>query len=668
MNHYKHWKVEIDHKKIAWLGLDRANSAVNTINHQILDELNSLLQDIEERADLIGVVIHSLKKKGFIAGADVHLFSKFETSEPVLEFLRKGQVVFARLESLTIPTIALIDGFCLGGGLELALACRYRIATDSIDTKLGLPEILLGFHPGWGGTVRLPRLIGGLNALGQMILLGKSVSGSRAKQLGIVDDVVPYRQLKRAAYAYMQQPPKPHAPSWMEAMTNRAGMRTLLAAFMRYKTSKFVNKNHYPAPFATIDLWEREGAVGERSYLQEIDSVEHLMTQNDTAKNLIRAFLLRDRMKGFAKNSSFKAQKVHVIGAGTMGGDIAAWCALCGLTVTIQDKSIEQIAPMMVRATLLYKKVLKKPYLVQAALDRLIPDVSGEGIRRADVVIEAVFENLNVKRAIFKRIEAEARPDALIATNTSSIPLEEIAEALTQPERLVGIHFFNPVSKMELVEVVHSSKTASTVYDAACAFVGQIRKLPLPVKSSPGFLINRVLMPYLMSAVALLEEGHKPEQVDLAAKAFGMMMGPVELADTVGLDVCLAVAENLISHFGGTVPQLLRDKVKKGNLGRKSGHGFYLYKKGKAVKKHIDASEKNDVLIDRLMGPLVKEANLCLKEKVVQDADLLDGGMIFATGFAPFRGGPIHWSTQGKHGCDETPQQRAHEESEEVSI
>lgn len=645
MNHYKHWNVSIDAQKIAWFGLDRAHAQVNTINDEILDELNSLLQDVEDREDLVGLVLYSLKPKGFIAGADIHLFSKFTSIEPMLDFLRKGQVVFSRLESLTIPTIALIDGFCLGGGLELALACKYRIATDSVDTKIGLPEILLGFHPGWGGTVRLPRLIGGFKALSQMILTGKSLSASAAKKLGVVDEVVPLRQLKRAACQYIQSPPAAHQPSWFESLIRQTGIRAPLAALLRYQVAKKVNKNHYPAPYAVIDLWEKEGAMGERAYAQEIKSVEQLISKGDTAKNLIRAFLLRDRMKGFAKHSTFKASRVHVIGAGTMGGDIAAWCALCGLKVTIQDQSIDKLGPMFARAGALFKKVLKNPRAVQAALDRLVPDVVGEGIRLADVIIEAAFENLAVKQEIFKRVESEARPEAIIATNTSSIPLEEIAQVMSNPSRLVGIHYFNPVAKMELVEIVHGSATSEEVYQAACAFVGQIKKLPLLVKSTPGFLINRVLMPYLMAAVSLLEEGYTASQIDAAAKQFGMMMGPVELADTVGLDVCLAVAENLISYFGGSVPSMLRDKVKSGQLGRKTGEGFYVYKKGQLVKKPLEgALPDTDLLVTRLMTPLVKEANDCLKEGVVADADLLDAGMIFATGFAPFRGGPMTWS------------------------
>lgn len=657
MSHYKHWKSIEDAQQIVWLGLDRAGEAVNTMNDEVLDELNSILQDLEERT-IKGLVIYSAKEKGFIAGADIHVFSQFNTSEAALSFLRKGQVVYSRLEALTIPTVAMIDGFCMGGGCELALACKYRVASNAADTRIGLPEILLGILPGWGGTVRLPRLIGGFSALSQMILTGKALSAEHAKRLGVIDEAVPRRQLKRAAQYFVTHPPAPHKPTFLQALTGKSFVRVMLASLMRYQVGKRLSKAHYPAPFAMIDLWEKEGGIGERAYAKEIETVEGLITQGDTSANLIRAFLLRERMKGFAKASRSKATSVHVIGAGVMGGDIAIWCALSGLRVTLQDKGIEQIAPVMLRAASLYKKILKKPYLIQAALDRLIPDVQGDGIRRADVIIEAVFENLNVKRAIFKRLEAEAKPDALLATNTSSIPLEEIAEVLSAPERLVGIHFFNPVAKMELVEVVCGTLTSDEIRDRACAFVNQIRRLPLPVKSSPGFLINRVLMPYLMAAMTLLEEGFSKEKIDGAAKAFGMMMGPIELADTVGLDVCLAVAENLSSYFGGVVPQTLRDMVKKGILGRKSGKGFYAYKRGKPIKKSDESDEKQQAtLIHRLMDPLVQEAKRCLAEGVVQDADLLDAGMIFATGFAPFRGGPMRYDASTKN--ESTPVESA---------
>ncbi|MFC3909295.1 3-hydroxyacyl-CoA dehydrogenase NAD-binding domain-containing protein [Legionella dresdenensis] len=646
MSTYKHWNIQTDEQQIIWLAIDRQDMEVNAINADVLDELNSLLQDIAKQTNVKGLVIYSAKKKGFIAGADIKTFTQFSTPDQAVEFLRKGQTVFSRLEALTIPTVAMIDGFCMGGGLELALACDYRVASDSKDTRIGLPEILLGIHPGWGGTVRLPRLIGGFNALSQVILTGAALAAKKAKALGVVDDVVPVRQLKRAATWFVLNKPAKHKPGMIQSLTNLGFVRKMLASLMRSNVAKRVRKEHYPAPYAVIDLWEKEGGVGERAYLKEADSVEQLITQGDTAKNLIRAFLLREQMKDFAKASDFRAQHVHVIGAGVMGGDIAAWCALRGLRVTLQDKSYAQIAPAIGRAYTLFKKKLKEPRLIQAAMDRLIPDPDGHGIARADVIIEAVFENLEVKQSIMKQVEQKARKDAIIATNTSSIPLDEISAVMEEPGRLVGIHYFNPVAKMELVEVVSSAKTSKEVGDRSCAFVNQIGRLPLPVKSSPGFLVNRVLMPYLMECVQLLEEGYSGEEIDEAAKKFGMFMGPVELADTVGMDVCLAVAENLTKHYGGTIPQRLRDMVKAGKLGRKTGEGFYKYKNGKPVKKKEKIEKPGKDIANRLILRMVNEAAACLREGVVADSDLLDGAMIFATGFAPFRGGPMNYARQ----------------------
>lgn len=651
MNNYKHWDIHLDNDKIIWLGIDRADAAVNTINNDVLEELNNILQDILKRDEIKGLVIHSLKKKGFIAGADVKTFTELSDPNKLVNFLRSGQAVFARLESFTIPTVAMIDGFCMGGGLELALACKYRIATPAKDTRLGLPEVLLGIHPGWGGTVRLPKLIGGFNALSKVMLTGSALPAKVAKNLGIVDDVVPLRQLKRAAVYFINTKPSQHKPSLIQAASNNRWIRGILSNLLRSQVSKRVLKAHYPAPFAIIDLWEKESGFNERAYLKEIDSIERLVTTNETSSNLIRAFLLRERMKGFAKHSDFKAEQVHVIGAGIMGGDIAAWCASRGIKVTLQDQDYSRIAPAIARAYTLFNKILREPRLIQAAMDNLIPDPQGHGITRADVIIEAVFEELTVKQTIIKAVETGAKPTAIIATNTSSIPLDEISQSMKKPQRLVGIHFFNPVSRMELVEVVSSAQTSEESANAACAFVNQIGRLPLPVKSSPGFLVNRVLMPYLLECVQLLEDGYSAEEIDDAARTFGMMMGPVELADTVGMDVCLAVAKNLTSHFGGTVPQKLIDLVSVGKLGKKTGEGFYRYKDGKPIKQEKAKSEatsshKQVEIANRLILRMVNESAACLREGVVADADLLDAGMIFGTGFAPFRGGPMHYAKQ----------------------
>lgn len=646
MSHYKHWDMYKDSDNIIWLGIDRFDSSVNSISDDVLDELNIILQEIAKDSVAKGLVIYSKKNKGFIAGADVIAFSKFKSSKEAGELLRKGQIVFARLEELKIPTVAMIHGFCMGGGLELALACDYRITSSDDDTKLGLPEILLGIHPGWGGTVRLPKLIGGFDALTKVILTGAPIRAAKAKKLGFVDDVVPYRQLKRAAKYYIEHTPEKHKPTFLQNITNQSWTRSLISKVIRKQVQKKVRQAHYPAPFAVIDLWEKEGNFTKKHYLKEADSVENLVAKNDTSKNLIRLFLLRERLKSFAKDSDFKAKHVHVIGAGTMGGDIAAWCALKGMRVTLQDQSYERIAPAIGRAFKLYKKKLKKPRPVQAALDRLIPDPNGNGIKTADVIIEAVFENLEVKHQIMQNVENIAKPTAIIATNTSSIPLDDISSVMKEPQRLVGIHFFNPVAKMELVEIVSSNKTSKEVAQNAAVFTGQISRLPLPVKSSPGFLVNRVLMPYLIECMKLLSEGYRPENIDAAAKAFGMVMGPVELADTVGLDVCLAVADNLSQYFKIPVPEKLREMVKAGKLGRKSAEGFYQYKNGKPQKQKVTSNPQKQEIADRLISRMIEEAKACLVEQVVADADLLDAAMVFGTGFAPFRGGPMNYAKQ----------------------
>jgi len=414
---------------------------------------------------------------------------------------------------------------------------------------------------------------------------------------------------------------------------------------MRKQLNAKANPKHYPAPFDALDNWEHVGVEGQEAYDREAKSCAKLFF-SDTCQNLVRVFFLQEKLKGLAKDIHYKPRHVHVIGAGTMGGDIAAWCALQGFTVTLQDVEPRFIAPAIKRAYNLYKDKLKERNLVQQAMDRLIPDVQGLGIARADIIIEAVVENLDVKQKIFKMVEEKAKPTAIMATNTSSIPLDEINTVLQHPERLVGIHFFNPVAKMLLVEVVQGNKTSQDIMDKSISFVRQIDRLPLPVKSSPGFLVNRILMPYMLESIELLNEGVPMTAIDKAMTDFGMPMGPITLADTVGLDVCLSVAKYLGQYFHTPVPQRLVDLVEKGKLGRKTGQGFYQYdKRGKQIKPHEETYDKPlEPIADRLVLRMLNEAFACLREGVVANGDLLDAGMIFGTGFAPFRGGPIHYA------------------------
>lgn len=649
MQPYKHWRLESDNQ-VLWLLFDKADASVNTVDRAVMEELSAILDTLNNDTTHKGVILASGKKTGFIAGADISQFTRFKDIDEAISVLTLGQDILNKLENLKLPTVAMIDGFCLGGGLEIALACRYRVVEESGKTRLGLPEVKLGIHPGWGGTVRLPRLIGGPQAL-NLILSGHTVSGKAAAKLGFVDVAVPKRQLVRAAKYYALKHPAPHKPTTLQALTNTKLARQTISHFIRKKLQAKVNPLHYPAPYHVLDNWEHVGVDTNEAYVREAKSCGKLFF-TDTCQNLVRVFFLQDRLKALGKEVNFKPKHVHVIGAGTMGGDIAAWCALQGYTITLQDLEPRFISPAIKRAYNLFKEKLKEPHLIQAAMDNLIPDVEGNGISRADVIIEAVIEDLAIKQATFKMIEAKAKPQAILATNTSSIPLDEINAVLMQPERLVGIHYFNPVSKMQLVEVVKGNVTSQEVVDKAMAFVRKIDRLPLPVKSSPGFLVNRILMPYLLEAMELLNEGVPMTAIDKAMKNFGMPMGPITLADAVGLDVCLSVAKYLGKYFNTPVPQRLIDLVNERKLGRKTGEGFYKYdKRGKQIKpEHVPYDKPLDEISNRLVLTMLNESFACLREGVVADADLLDAGMIFGTGFAPFRGGPIHYAkSQGIH-------------------
>src|SRR5574343_1521841 len=411
-------------------------------------------------------------------------------------------------------------------------------------------------------------------------------------------------------------------------------LKSVVANGARKQVAKKARQQHYPAPYAIIDLWQKH----DGNALAAPEVVDRIIS-SPTARNLVRVFGLQERLKGFGKDADFKARRVHVIGAGVMGGDIAAWCALRGMTVTLQDQSVERIAPAMQRAHKLYTRKLRDPLKARAAFDRLIPDVKGDGVAHADVIIEAIFENVEAKHALFKSLEPRMKPGAILATNTSSLKIEDLRTVLQRPERLVGIHFFNPVAMMPLVEVIVADGADPAAVQAACAFVRQIDKLPLPVKSAPGFLVNAVLAPYMLEAMRTVDSGIRPETVDEAMLAFGMPMGPIELVDTVGLDIALAAGKQLAA--GEDAPHCLLRAVENGHLGKKSGRGFYDWSSGRAAKAAPGKVPAG--LAERLIEPLIARSERLVAEGIVADADLADAGVIFGTGFAPFTGGPIHY-------------------------
>ncbi len=635
------WQKQIDEDGIVWLVLDRHDSDTNTLTTSVLEQLEALIDETEQESPR-ALVIRSGKSRGFIAGADINEFLQVTSTQEALIMIKRGQKLFSRIAALRCPTVAMIEGFCMGGGTELALACDYRVALDDKSTKIGLPEVKLGIHPAYGGLVRSTEIINPLKSL-ELMLTGRSLSARAARAIGLVDLVQPARQIERAVRQTALQPPKKQRMPLFGRLLSLPGIRSLLAEYMKKQVAKKAPRQHYPAPYALLDVWARYHGNSKRMMEEEANSVARLI-QGDKVRNLIRVFFLQMRLKGLGDKKSFQPRHVHVIGAGTMGGDIAAWCALRGFTVTLQDREAKYLGNAFKRAHGLFQKRLRVTAERNAAIDRLIPDVGGDGVAKADVIIEAIFENIDAKHAIYRDVEARMRPDAVLATNTSSIPLETLATVLKNPERLVGVHFFNPVAMMPLVEIVASETTSEQSLQQAIAFTQHIGKLPLPVKSSPGFLVNRILMPYLTEAFMLYDEGVAPEAIDKAATDFGMPMGPVELADTVGLDICQSVAENLSAAYDFEVPAGLSRFVDDGHLGKKSGRGFYTYKNGKPVQdKDADLGDQKAIQ-NRLVYRLLNEAAACLQEGIVADRDLLDAGIIFGTGFAPFRGGPTNYS------------------------
>jgi 3-hydroxyacyl-CoA dehydrogenase/enoyl-CoA hydratase/3-hydroxybutyryl-CoA epimerase len=628
----KHWRLHYD-DGVAWATLDRQGEAANALSAEVLAELAEMLDGFD-REPPKGLVFRSGKEAGFIAGADIEEFAHLDSAEKGRALIARGWDLFNRLAAVPYPTLALVRGHCLGGGLELALACRTLLVVDEPGTKLGLPEVMLGIFPGWGGMLRLPQRIGPAAAL-DLMLTGRTLDAKRAQRMGLADDCVPPRVMAAAAQQLVLSN-RPRRPLPLLQRLLAGPLKAIVAHGARKQVAQKARPEHYPAPWAIIDIWQKH----DGNALAAPELIDRIVG-SPTAKNLVRVFFLQERLKGFGKKSAFAARRVHVIGAGVMGGDIAAWCALRGLTVTLQDQDLGCIAPALARANALFEKRLREPLKVRDARDRLIPDPQGDGVAHADVVIEAIFENLEAKHALLKTLEPKMKAGAVLATNTSSLRLEDLRTVLARPGRLVGIHFFNPVAQMPLVEVVEAEGADPAAVQAACAFVRQIDKLPLPVKSAPGFLVNAVLAPYLLAAMRAVDAGTAPAAVDVALLAFGMPMGPLELADTVGLDIALAAGKQLAG--GVEPPRCLIEHVERQEFGKKSGQGFYRWENGKAVKVGPGGTA-DAALAERLVNEIVVATRRLVDQGIVADADLADAGVIFGTGFAPFTGGPLRYA------------------------
>jgi 3-hydroxyacyl-CoA dehydrogenase/enoyl-CoA hydratase/3-hydroxybutyryl-CoA epimerase len=638
-----HWRLESDADGIGWLCFDRRDAGANTLSGETMAELGTCLDTLEQSA-LKGLVIHSGKARGFIAGADINEFPALDSEARAYAVTRQGQQILARLEALPFPSVAVLNGFALGGGLELALACTRRLAIEGNEPVFGLPEVQLGLHPGFGGTVRLTRLVGVRQAM-DLMLTGRSIRPAQAKKQGLVDAIVGENNWRHVAVLLLTDGGRSGAAPWLDRILAMPLFRPKLARTLRHKVRTRAPEDHYPAPHALITLWEKHGGKATvAAYDAEAESFARLV-MTPTSRNLVRVFFLRERLKKLAVDST-PAKRVHVIGAGVMGGDIAAWCALRGLEVSLQDRELKLIEPALERARKLFERKLRQPDAVSAATARLKADPDGTGIAGADVVIEAIFEDLAAKRALFADVEPRLKAGAILATNTSSIRLEDLSDCLDDPARLIGLHFFNPVAKLPLIEVVAATGSSRAAVDAGIGFVRQIGKLPLPCRSHPGFLVNRILAPYIAEALELLREGVPAAEIDLAATDFGMPMGPIELADSVGLDVSAHVARILAPVIGREVAPEISELVRQKHLGVKSGQGFYTYRERKPVRPALPPGSSDPGVQDRLLLAMLNEAANCLQENIVTDADLIDAGVIFGTGFAPFRGGPLQHARQ----------------------
>lgn len=682
MNNSQNIRREV-RNDVCTLTFDKPNSAANILDAGTFDELNAHLDYLEsgEGRALKGVVFASAKGKIFIAGADLHGFTK---NEPTPEFLGRlidqGQQTYERIARLPMPTVAAIQGVCVGGGTELTLACDWRVAANDSATKIGLPEVQIGILPAWGGSVRLPRLIG-LPAALPIILAGKQHAGVPAKKIGLVDEIAYPEGLLDTAERLLRRGKRP--PAAKTPLANLPVARDVVAATAR-RGVLAKTRGNYPAALKALEVAVKALGVSHAEGLKLERSAFIELAGGDVARNLISIFFLQERAKklklpadltltGGDADAAVRPKPVRksaVVGAGLMGAGIAQWLAGRGHRVLLKDISPDALAKGMQSIGKIFRDAAKRRVFTQAdaqaGFDRVLPVVSNDvPMRDVDVVIEAAVERLDLKKKIFAGLEEQVGPETVLATNTSALSIDAIAEGLKRPERVVGIHFFNPVHRMQLVELVRGTKTSAAALDTALGLVKGIGKLPVITRDRPGFLVNRILLPYMVEAVRLFLEGHHAHRIDRLMLNFGMPMGPIRLTDEVGLDVADHVARDLAARLPHAAPakdDVLQKLVGQGALGRKAGKGFYTYAAGGKEKKGGDDSlppmntaaallqpgrgpqAGDDLLRDRMVLIMVNEAARVLEENVVDAPEDVDFGMIMGTGWAPFRGGPLRYA------------------------
>ena len=656
---------EVTDTGIAILTFDRPDSTANIFDHPTLDELNQHVDFLESEKSLKGLIIRSAKSKIFIAGADLNTFTREVNAERLAMVIERGQKTFDRIARLPYPTVAAIHGVAVGGGFEITLACDYRIASSDVATKVGLPETNLGILPAWGGSTRLPKLIGLPNAL-EAIMNGRTYPAEQALKLGMVDAIVHREQLIAFATKNIQQSGGKKR-SYKIHISNRPPLSKLVKS-QAEKKALTRTRGHYPAPLkalevacASLNISHEESLANEKNRFIELALTE-------TAQNLIGIFFLQERAKKLKLPPELEPgpatpgkaiNKTMVVGAGLMGAGIAQWLSSRGLRVILKDVGPALLGKGMQAIAKIYATGVKRHLYSETdarnAFDRILPIYEEMPLREVDLVIEAAIEKLDVKQQIFAELESKLPANLALATNTSALSIDAIAASLQHPERVVGIHFFNPVHRMQLVEIVRGPKTDGATLNTALRFAKQIGKLPVLVKDSPGFLVNRILLPYMVEAVRLFAEGFRIENIDRTMLDFGMPMGPLRLTDEVGLDVAEHVAKELESRVRHLAPlnDTLAKMMEKGWFGRKSGKGFYEYGSGSDEKINSlfgDLQPTEPVSVnqgdvrDRLVLLMVNEAARTIEEKVVDAPEDVDFGMIMGTGWAPFRGGPLRFA------------------------